>query len=83
MLQEIVNAKDKANKDLEEIVEGSQRSYNELWGQVRVKEQKFNKELQAKDVKLQSLELMHKTLGKLTDWEKINIENQVEALLYE
>jgi hypothetical protein len=52
-------------------VEGSQRSYNELWGQVHVKEQKLNKELQAKDVKLQSLELMHKTLGKLIDWEKI------------
>jgi peptidoglycan hydrolase CwlO-like protein len=38
MLQEIVNAKDKRNKDFEEIVERSQRSYNELWGKVRVKE---------------------------------------------
>jgi hypothetical protein len=48
-----------------------------------VKEQKFNKELHAKDVKLQSLEFIHKTLRKFTDWEKIAIENQVKALLYE
>ncbi len=38
MLQETVNAKDKANKDLEEIVMQPQRSYNELWGKVHVKE---------------------------------------------
>jgi hypothetical protein len=45
MLQETINVKDKTNKDLEEIVERSQRSYNKLWGKVCVKEQKFNKEL--------------------------------------
>jgi hypothetical protein len=54
-----------------------------LWGKVHVKEQKFNKELHAKDVKLQSLELIHKTLGKLIDWEKIAMKNQTKALLYE
>ncbi len=48
-----------------------------------MKEQKFNKELHAKDVKLQSLEFIHKTLRKFTYWEKIAIENQVKALLYE
>jgi hypothetical protein len=48
-----------------------------------VKEQKFNKELHAKDVKLRSLELIHKTLRKFTNWEKIATENQVKALLYE
>ncbi len=53
MLQEAVNTKDKTNKDLEEIVMQLQRSYNELWGKIRVKE--FNKELHTKDVKLQSL----------------------------
>jgi hypothetical protein len=64
-------------------MEQSQRSYNKLWGNVHVKEQKLNKELHAIDVKLQSLELIHKTLGKLTDWEKIATKNQVKALLYE
>jgi hypothetical protein len=34
-------------------------------------------------VKLQSLELIHKTLGKLTDWEKTIMENQAKAFLYE
>jgi hypothetical protein len=34
-------------------------------------------------VKLQSLELIHKTLGKFIDWEKIATENQAKALLYE
>jgi hypothetical protein len=63
MFQETINVKDKANKDLEEIVMQPQRSYNELWGKVHVKEHKFNKELHAKDVKLQNLELIHKTLG--------------------
>jgi hypothetical protein len=48
-----------------------------------VKEQKINKELHAKDVKLQSLELIKKTLRKLIDWEKIAMENQAKALLYE
>jgi len=38
MLQEIVNTKDKANKDLEKTVERSQRSYNKLWGKIHVKE---------------------------------------------
>jgi hypothetical protein len=83
MLQETINVKDKANKNLEEKMEQSQRSYNKLWGKVRVKEQKFNKELHTKDVKLQSLELIHKTLGKLTNWEKIVTKNQAKALLYE
>jgi hypothetical protein len=64
-------------------MERFQRSYNELWGNFRVKEQKFNKELHVKDVKLQSLELLHKTLGKCTYWEKITTKNQVKALLYE
>jgi hypothetical protein len=32
MLQNIVNTKDKTNKDLEKTVEQYQRSYNELWG---------------------------------------------------
>ncbi len=83
MFQETINAKDKTNKDLKEIVEWFQRSYNELWEKVRVKEQKFNKELHTEDVKLQSLELIHKTLGKFIDWEKTNIKNQVEAFLNE
>ncbi len=48
-----------------------------------MKEQKFNKELHTEDVKLQSLELIHKTLGKFIDWEKTNIKNQVEAFLNE
>jgi hypothetical protein len=48
-----------------------------------VKEQKFNNELHAKDVKLQSLELIHKTLRKLTDWEKTAMENQTKAIFYE
>jgi hypothetical protein len=61
MFQEIVNAKDKANKDLDEAVEQFQRSYNKLWGRICVKEHKFNKELHVKDVNLQSLELIHKT----------------------
>jgi hypothetical protein len=34
-------------------------------------------------VKLQSLELIHKILGKSTDWEKIARKNQVKVLLYE
>ncbi len=34
MLQNTVNAKDKATKDFKEIVKRSQRSYNELWGKV-------------------------------------------------
>jgi hypothetical protein len=75
MHQERINDKDQRNKDLEEIVEQSQRSYKELWGKVCVKEQKINKELHAKDVKLQSLELIKKTLRKLIDWEKIDMEN--------
>jgi exo-beta-1,3-glucanase (GH17 family) len=83
MRQEIVNAKNKANKDLEETMERSKGSYNELWGKVHVKEQIFNKGLHAKDVKLQSLELIHKTLGKLTYWEKTTMENQAKAFLYE
>jgi hypothetical protein len=83
MLQKTVNTKDKTNKDLEEIVERFQRSCNELWGKICVKEQKFNKELHTKDVKLQSQELIHKTLGKLTNWEKNVTKNQVKALLYE
>jgi hypothetical protein len=29
------------------------------------------------------LELIHKTLGKFTNWEKIAIDNQTKALLYE
>ncbi len=29
------------------------------------------------------MELIHKTLGKLIDWEKIATENQAKALLYE
>jgi hypothetical protein len=76
MLQETINTKDKANKDLKEIVMRPQRSYNKLWGKVCVKEHKFNKELHVKDVKLQNLELIHKTLGKLIDWEKNATENQ-------
>jgi len=83
MLQETINAKDKANKDFEKIVERPQKSYNELWGKVCVKEHKFNNVLHAKDVKLQSLEFIHKTLGKLTDLEKTAIENQDKAFLYE
>jgi hypothetical protein len=75
--------KEKENKNLEIIVERSQRSYNELWGKVHVKEQKFNKELHTKNVKLQSLELIHKTLRKLIDWEKNATKNQIKALLYE
>jgi hypothetical protein len=54
-----------------------------LWGKVRVKEQKNNKEFHVKDVKLQSLELIHKTLGKITNWEKIAMENQAKAFIYE
>jgi len=38
LLQEIVNTKDKANKDLEKTMEWSQRSYNKLWGKIHVKE---------------------------------------------
>jgi hypothetical protein len=48
-----------------------------LWGKVLVKEQKIIKELHAKDVKLQSLELIHKTLGKFIDWKKIAIETKL------
>jgi hypothetical protein len=48
-----------------------------------VKGQKINKALHAKDVKLQSLKLIHKTLGKLIDWEKTSTENHVKAFLYE
>ncbi len=48
-----------------------------------MKEQKFNKELHTTDVKLQSLELIHKTLRKLTNREEIAIENQAKAHLYE
>jgi hypothetical protein len=54
-----------------------------MWAKIHVKEQKFNRELQARDVKLQSLELIHKTLRKLKIWEKIAMENQVKAFLYE
>jgi hypothetical protein len=50
---------------------------------VHVTEQKINKELHAKDVKLQSLKLIHKTLGKLTNWEKTGTENHIKAFLYE
>jgi hypothetical protein len=64
-------------------VEQFQRSYNKLWGKVRVKEHKSNKELHAKDVKLQSLELIHKTFRKLIDWEKIATKNQAKVLMYE
>jgi hypothetical protein len=38
MLQEIVNIKHKTNKDLEKTVERSQKSYDELWGKIHVKE---------------------------------------------
>jgi predicted nucleic acid-binding Zn-ribbon protein len=83
MFQEIVNIKDKADKDLEEIMEQFQRSYNELWGKVHVKKQKCNKELHAKDVKLKNLKLIHKTLWKLTNWEKATTKNQTKSLFYE
>jgi hypothetical protein len=83
MFHEIINVKDKANKDLEEIMKRPQRSYNELWENVHVKEHKFNKELHAKDVKLQSLELIDKTLGKFVDCKNIVTKNQTKALLYE
>ncbi len=53
-----------------------------MCGKVCVKE-KFNKELHAKDVKLQHLELIKKTLGKLTDWKETTMENQAKAFLYE
>ncbi len=48
-----------------------------------MKEHKSNKELHAKDVKLQSLELIHKTFRKLIDWEKIATKNQAKVLMYE